>query len=157
MYSDEAIRQIKTHIIRKIFVLCLVLIIGISTVIFFMVKRNLFLSNFAFIVSAIICIFIVNYYVVPMLKYLKFIILFKSKKYSELIGVVTQIDSKISKIDHVDFNAISVEALEEKSIKNSERLIYLDSNYENNDIKIGSHVYFKLNDRRIIDYRILEE
>lgn len=157
MYSDEAIRQIKTHIRRKIFVLCLVLIIGISTVIFFMVKRNLFLSNFAFIMSAIICIFIVNYYVVPMLKYLKFILLFKNKKYSELIGVVTQIDSKISKIDHVDFNAISVEVLEEKSIKNSERLIYLDSNYENNDIKIGSHVYFKLNDRRIIDYRILEE
>lgn len=157
MYSSKDIKNIKSHIRNLLVILAATGLLSISFVIFLMIKRSLILADLILILFVFIVIFIVNYYLIPNIKYLRFISLVNNEKFSQISGRVKEISNEISKIDYVNFRALTIETEDNSGSRTDERLLYLDNNYKNIDIKVNSKFNFILNDKRILNYTLIRE
>lgn len=152
MYSNEDLLKIKNKLRKTQSILILLCVISLSAIIVSFVYRQKFATIFLSIIFLSLLCFIISVYLVPKLKYKKFLqaILTHIDKSERIIeGTIKSISQDKVLYDGIECTTIVIKTGEDIN-GDIEALLYLDAEKTLKDIKISDNLIFVLFDRFII-------
>ena len=152
MYSNEDLLKIKNKLRKTQSILILLCVISLSAIIVSFVYRQKFATIFLSIIFLSILYFIISVYLMPKIKYKKFLqaILTHINKNERIIeGTIKSISQDKVFYDGIECTTIVIKTGEDIN-GDIEALLYLDAEKALKDIKISDNLIFVLFDRFII-------
>lgn len=152
MYSNEDLLKIKNKLRKTQSIIILLCVISLSTIIVSFVYRQKFTTILLSIIFLSLLCFIISVYLMPKLKYKKFLqaILTHISKNERIIeGTIKSISQDKVFYDGIECTIIVIKTGEDIN-GDIEALLYLDAEKALKDIKISDNLIFVLFDRFII-------
>lgn len=152
MYTKEYIFSIKKQLKNRVLLLLILQFFPLASCIAFTLMRNELFTITSSVLFFFVLILVMHNFILPLKQYYKFLKLSENNKFSVIRGKIKTISAERNCIEGVFFTPI---ILNVGNINDSEddRLIYFDANLPEPDWNKSYTYDFKLNDKRVIDYR----